>query len=43
MEVVEVLGAGVLCAIHGATVENSLFEDGDGGNTLCAFNPGYQP
>uniref|UniRef100_A0A453NTD0 Uncharacterized protein n=1 Tax=Aegilops tauschii subsp. strangulata TaxID=200361 RepID=A0A453NTD0_AEGTS len=26
-----VLGAALLCAIHGATVENTLFEDGDGG------------
>ena len=28
-----------LCAIHGATVENTLFEDGDGSNTFRAFNP----
>ncbi|KAL4190792.1 hypothetical protein AMTRI_Chr07g77510 [Amborella trichopoda] len=34
-----VLGAAMLCAIHGAIVENPLFEDGDGANTLCAFNP----
>jgi photosystem II P680 reaction center D2 protein len=26
-------------AIHGATVENTLFEDGDGANTFRAFNP----
>ncbi|KAE9610929.1 Photosystem II D2 protein [Lupinus albus] len=29
----------LLCAIHGATVENTLFEDGDGANTFRAFNP----
>jgi photosystem II P680 reaction center D2 protein len=34
-----VLGARLLCAIHGATVENTLFEDGDGANTFRAFNP----
>jgi photosystem II P680 reaction center D2 protein len=29
-----------LCyALHGATVENTLFEDGDGANTFRAFNP----
>lgn len=28
-----------LCAIHGATVENTLFEDGDSSNTFRAFNP----
>jgi len=27
------------CAIHGATVENTLFEDGDASNTFRAFNP----
>jgi hypothetical protein len=32
------LGATLLCAIHGATVENILFEDGDGANTFRAFN-----
>jgi len=25
--------------IHGATVENTLFEDGDASNTFRAFNP----
>ena len=30
MGVVGVLGVALLCAIHGATVENTLFEDGDG-------------
>ncbi len=28
-----------LCAIHGATVENTIFEDGDSSNTFRAFNP----
>ncbi|XVF43907.1 hypothetical protein PTKIN_Ptkin02bG0078800 [Pterospermum kingtungense] len=32
-------GVALLCAIHGATVENTLFEDGDGANTFRAFNP----
>jgi photosystem II P680 reaction center D2 protein len=27
------------CAIHGATVENTLFEDGDAANTFRAFTP----
>ncbi|KAK9663523.1 hypothetical protein RND81_O272400 [Saponaria officinalis] len=39
MGVAGVLGAALLCAIHGATVENTLFEDGDGANTFRAFNP----
>ncbi|XVE92794.1 hypothetical protein REPUB_Repub01dG0132500 [Reevesia pubescens] len=39
MGVACVLGAALLCAIHGATIENTLFEDGDGANTFCAFNP----
>ena len=34
-----VLGAALLSAIHGATVENILFENGDGANTFHAFNP----
>jgi hypothetical protein len=29
----------LLCVIHGATLENILFEDGDGINIFCAFNP----
>jgi len=33
-----VLGEALLCAIHGATVENTLFEDGDASNTFRAFN-----
>jgi len=33
------LGATLLCVIHGATVENTLFEDDDGANTFHAFNP----
>ncbi|KAB1670044.1 hypothetical protein ES319_1Z204500v1, partial [Gossypium barbadense] len=39
MGIAGVLGAALLCAIHGATVENTLFEDGDGANTFRAFNP----
>nr|AGQ03783.1 photosystem II protein D2 [Botrychium strictum] len=39
MGVAGVLGAALSCAIHGATVENTLFEDGDGANTFRAFNP----
>ncbi|TKY57976.1 Photosystem II D2 protein [Spatholobus suberectus] len=39
MGVVGVLGAALLCTVHGATVENTLFEDDDGTNTFCAFNP----
>uniref|UniRef100_A0A0E0NEA4 Photosystem II D2 protein n=1 Tax=Oryza rufipogon TaxID=4529 RepID=A0A0E0NEA4_ORYRU len=39
MGVAGVLGAALLCAIHGATVENTLFEDGDGTNTFRTFNP----
>ncbi|EEF45086.1 conserved hypothetical protein [Ricinus communis] len=34
-----VLGAALMCVIHGATIENTLFEDGDGVNTFRAFNP----
>jgi photosystem II P680 reaction center D2 protein len=37
--VARILGAGLLCAIHSATVENTLFEDGDGANKFHAFNP----
>ena len=36
--VVGVLGADMLCVIHGATVENTLFEDGDGANIFRVFN-----
>ncbi|XBH84897.1 hypothetical protein VPH35_072957 [Triticum aestivum] len=39
MGVAGVLGASLLCAIHGVTVENTLFEDSDGANTFRAFNP----
>jgi hypothetical protein len=28
----------MLCVIHGATVENTLFEDGDGANIFRVFN-----
>jgi hypothetical protein len=34
-----VLGAALLCVIHGATVENNFFEEGDDTNTFRAFNP----
>ena len=37
--VVDVLGAALLSAIHGTTIENTLFEDGDGANIFRAFNP----
>ncbi|CAI0626154.1 unnamed protein product [Linum tenue] len=39
MGVAGVLGAALLCTIRGATVENTLFEDGDSANTFHAFNP----
>ncbi|KAH0781523.1 hypothetical protein KY290_001121 [Solanum tuberosum] len=39
MGVAGVLGAALLCTIHGATVEKTLFEDGDGAKTFRAFNP----
>ncbi|KAI5677309.1 hypothetical protein M9H77_08259 [Catharanthus roseus] len=39
MGVAGVLGAALLYAIHGAIVENTLFENGDGANTFRAFNP----
>jgi hypothetical protein len=29
----------LLCVINGATVESTLFEDNDGANTFCTFNP----
>jgi hypothetical protein len=32
------LSATLLCAFLGATVENTLFEDGDDANTFRAFN-----
>ena len=37
--IADVLSATLLCVIHGATLENILFEDGDGINIFCAFNP----
>jgi len=37
--VVGLLGVALLCAIHGITVKNILFEDCDDANTLRAFNP----
>jgi hypothetical protein len=33
------LGAALLCAILGATVKNTLFEEGDDANTFRTFNP----
>jgi len=33
------LGVAILCVIHGATIKNTLFKDGDGANTFHAFNP----
>jgi photosystem II P680 reaction center D2 protein len=39
MGVAGILGGALLCAIHGATVENTLFEDGDAANTFRAFTP----
>ena len=39
MGVAGILGGALLCAIHGATVENTLYEDGDGANTFKAFEP----
>nr|UPM51636.1 Photosystem II D2 protein [Takakia lepidozioides] len=39
MGVAGVSGAAPSRAIHGATAENTLFEDGDGANTFRAFNP----
>jgi hypothetical protein len=32
------LSAALLCIIHGATVENTLFEDSDDVNTFHTFN-----
>ncbi len=39
MGVTGVLGGALLCAIHGATVENTLFKDSKGFNTFGAFSP----
>merc|ERR1712054_357037 len=39
MGVAGILGGALLCAIHGATVENTLFEDGEQANTFRAFEP----
>jgi len=39
MGVAGILGGALLCAIHGATVQNTLFEDGDAANTFRAFTP----
>jgi photosystem II P680 reaction center D2 protein len=39
MGVAGILCGALLCAIHGATVQNTLFEDGDAANTFRAFTP----
>jgi hypothetical protein len=39
MGVAGILGGALLCAIHGATVENTLYEDSDQSNTFKAFEP----
>ena len=39
MGVAGILGGALLCAIHGATVENTLYEDGDTANTFKGFEP----
>jgi photosystem II P680 reaction center D2 protein len=39
MGVAGILGGALLCAIHGATVENTLYQDGDKANTFKAFEP----
>jgi photosystem II P680 reaction center D2 protein len=39
MGVAGILGGALLCAIHGATVENTLYEDGEQSNTFKAFEP----
>jgi photosystem II P680 reaction center D2 protein len=31
------LDVALLYAIHGATIENNLFEDGDNANTFCVY------
>ena len=38
MGVTGVLGAALLCAIHGATVQNTLFRDTEGKNTFKGFS-----
>ncbi|MGG6270088.1 photosystem II D2 protein (photosystem q(a) protein) [Leptolyngbya sp. AN03gr2] len=42
MGVAGVLGGALLCAIHGATVENTLFRDGSGYNTFGSFSATQQ-
>jgi photosystem II P680 reaction center D2 protein len=39
MGVAGILGGALLCAIHGATVENTLYEDGEASDTFRAFTP----
>ena len=38
MGVAGILGGALLSAIHGVTVENTLYEDGDSANTFKAFD-----
>jgi photosystem II P680 reaction center D2 protein len=38
MGVAGILGGALLCAIHGATVENTLFEDGDAEHIPCVHS-----
>ena len=38
MGVAGILGGALLSAIHGATVENTLYEDGEQANTFKAFD-----
>ena len=38
MGVAGILGGALLSAIHGVTVENTLYEDGDGANTFKGFD-----
>jgi photosystem II P680 reaction center D2 protein len=37
MGVAGILGGALLCAIHGATVENTLFEDGDAAHFILVY------
>ena len=38
MGVAGILGGALLSAIHGVTVENTLYEDGEQANTFKAFD-----
>lgn len=39
MGVAGILGGALLCAIHGATVQNTLFKDAEAFDTFGGFNP----